>query len=639
MVVLGTYWIEPHFPKPGDVVINGLVVFISISTLDDPPHAGLWAAVRLVGAALSVSALALIWFGDPAAARRSRQPMSRIAFLVLTRLGGARVLYSVVFILALVSYFDLQGSETRLALAFWGAALIAKEFDLDGLLRAVHRLLHRGAEERVGTVGRLMDPDIVRFRLDAGVACARGTVVALSATGEVEDSTPVGLVVGHRLSVQAVEAEALLFDLSVSRSAMEQRHEVIKVDLERHPKIAKRLESNPLASSLERLIGFSYSGSEIARLYFELTSDPGLEEGHLVAVPGRRQQPAVLFQVINGRHRVEASIDGSDRAFTVAEAEQVGTWNPGRQGFDTHNWVVKENAPVLHVRADVGVERRLADRLLEVGNVPNSSYPATVDLHDLALFHSAILGVTGSGKSFLAYHLIERMSAEGIKVLCLDITGDYRRYLRDPVVLATRGGAVEAFLGQAEHGIGIVAFDNHTVHPIDAAHAVAKRALDWCRADRGPDEIRDPRPKVLLVLEEAHTLVPEWNSNPERNKQDTVNRTAQIALQARKYGLGFMIITQRTANVTKSILNQCNTIFAFQAYDETGFEFMKNYMGLHYVQALPNLKKRQGVIVGKASTSDRPLIVRFLDQDRRTTDGQVPVYPEQEEEVGDAAGE
>jgi DNA helicase HerA-like ATPase len=127
-------------------------------------------------------------------------------------------------------------------------------------------------------------------------------------------------------------------------------------------------------------------------------------------------------------------------------------------------------------------------------------------------------------------------------------------------------------------------------------------------------------------MEEAHALIPEWNSNPRRDLQDTVSATGQIFLQARKYGLGVMVITQRTANVIKSVLNQCNTIFAFQAYDETGFEFMRNYMGDHFVQALPTLKKRHGVIVGKASTSDRPVITKFLDQERTPRSGEAVVF-------------
>ena len=47
---------------------------------------------------------------------------------------------------------------------------------------------------------------------------------------------------------------------------------------------------------------------------------------------------------------------------------------------------------------------------------------------------------------------------------------------------------------------------------------------------------------------------------------------------------------------------------------------MKNYMGRHYVECLPNLKKRYGIIVGKASVSDRPIIVRFHDQIREANE-------------------
>ena len=89
-----------------------------------------------------------------------------------------------------------------------------------------------------------------------------------------------------------------------------------------------------------------------------------------------------------------------------------------------------------------------------------------------------------------------------------------------------------------------------------------------------------------------------------------------------KYLMGLMFFNSQPSSACTysyeepSILNQCNTIFAFQAYDETGFEFMKNYMGHHHVRALPNLGKRQGVIVGKASVSERPVIVRMHDQQR-----------------------
>jgi len=108
--------------------------------------------------------------------------------------------------------------------------------------------------------------------------------------------------------------------------------------------------------------------------------------------------------------------------------------------------------------------------------------------------------------------------------------------------------------------------------------------------------VLDPKPKVLLVLEEAHLLAPEWNFNPVPGLRDKVNQTSQLVLQARKYGLGFLVVSQRSANVVKSILNQCNTIFSFQAFDETGFDFLKNYMGSFHVQSVPNRKSRHGIV-------------------------------------------
>ena len=61
-------------------------------------------------------------------------------------------------------------------------------------------------------------------------------------------------------------------------------------------------------------------------------------------------------------------------------------------------------------------------------------------------------------------------------------------------------------------------------------------------------------------------------------------------------GLGCLLITQRTANVTKTILNQCNTIFAMRTFDDTGKEFLSNYIGRDYAGVLPSLSERHAVL-------------------------------------------
>lgn len=123
----------------------------------------------------------------------------------------------------------------------------------------------------------------------------------------------------------------------------------------------------------------------------------------------------------------------------------------------------------------------------------------------------------------------------------------------------------------------------------------------------------DNKAKVLLVFEEAHSLIPEWNSVANEGDKSATNGTAKVILQGRKYGLGSMVITQRTANISKSILNQCNTIFALRVFDDTGKQFLENYIGSEYSNLLPTLEERHCVAIGKAMKLKQPVILELND--------------------------
>lgn len=621
MLIIGTYWTEHFFTKPADVVINALVVLIAASTLDNPPHEVWWRALSWLSAALIVLGLIVVWLGTPALPEFDTSRVKKLLYGVIVRVGSSKVLFSFVFLLALLSYFDLRKPEAKLMAAFWGVVLLAQHIELDSIIGQIISLRRMRKPSIVGTLTRVSDPSIVRFAILDRKTCTKGAFVALSQNGMVSDDCPVGIVTGYRRSAGTLEGEALLLQSTFAQQSVDHRRLVIGLDASEREK----LTNNAIGERLNSLIGFAVRNTSIARIHFELIKRSQIEEGHLVSVkiPPNHE---VMYQVVDGRVFDEQTIELSDRAYTIGEAEQVGTWNQAHQGFETFSWVSGENAAVFHISENYEPAISAKENQFTIGHVPNSRFPVNIRLHNLVLFHSAILGVTGSGKSFLAFQLIEQSASSGIKVLCLDVTGDYKRYLRNCVVLKNNG-AVKEFLDGTEYMIGVVEFSEERVHPITATHMIAQTALKWCVDNRTADEIKEPKPKVLLVLEEAHLLIPEWNSNPAREHQDTVNKTSQVALQARKYGLGLMVITQRTANVTKSILNQCNSIVAFQAYDETGFEFMKNYMGDRYVRALPNLKKRQAVLVGKASVSDRPIIVRLSDQNRDTTETPPPELP------------
>jgi DNA helicase HerA-like ATPase len=121
--------------------------------------------------------------------------------------------------------------------------------------------------------------------------------------------------------------------------------------------------------------------------------------------------------------------------------------------------------------------------------------------------------------------------------------------------------------------------------------------------------------RVCIVFEEAHSLIPEWNAVASEGDKAATNGTAKAILQGRKYGLGCIVVTQRTANVTKSILNQCNTIFALRVFDATGMEFLKNYIGEDYAAVLSTLEDRHSVLFGRASSCRNPVLIRLNDRD------------------------
>lgn len=110
-------------------------------------------------------------------------------------------------------------------------------------------------------------------------------------------------------------------------------------------------------------------------------------------------------------------------------------------------------------------------------------------------------------------------------------------------------------------------------------------------------------------------MVPEWSSAVAEGDKAASNGSSRAILQGRKYGLGCLLITQRTANVTKTILNQCNTVFAMRTFDETGKEFLANYIGKDYASSLSSLAERHAVMFGKASSCENPILIRLNDRE------------------------
>lgn len=601
---------EYRFTKPNDVIINCLAAFVAISTLNNPPFPQWWEGLRW--GALGCGAVALLLAWDPGReGRLEGSILKSILYRIVTRLGSAEVLFSIVFVLALVSYLNPENASTKAFVIAWGAIAVTANLGLGSVGTSVSGARQARGRELLGDVHSFLSPSIVYCRRLANESLAPHELVGFSSSLRTTPNC-FGVVIDERPSASETLVSIALLENSIGNASLDEKSLVIRLSETDREFAVSTLKANP--AELNAVIGTVSEGTSIAQLRFEVFGSPRISAGSLLATQSLEKQ--VFYQVFGGSIAEEATLKGSTRAFVLGEAEQVGFWDQNLGGFETHDWVAPERSlvriidnqfapPAYHLKPDEH----------KVGNIPNSLYPVNIDIKELVLYHAGILGVTGSGKSFLAYDLIEQCASKGIKIVCVDPTGDYQRHL-ESAVLAPTTTHLKAFLNSADHQICILETSAGGKHPIEQAELVAQTCLSWCAQNREPEDVLHPRPKVLVVLEEAHLLVPEWNFNPERRLQDIVSKTSQIVLQSRKYGLGFLIISQRTANVVKSVLNQCNTIISFQAFDETGFDFLRNYMGSYHVRSLPNLKPRHGIIVGKASLSRRPLMVRFQDQER-----------------------
>lgn len=406
---------------------------------------------------------------------------------------------------------------------------------------------------------------------------------------------------------------------------------------------------------IKRLRGIVDSDTSPDYLLFEVIDDEGIAEGCLAEVRiGETRQ--VIYQVIDGVTREEIVQQKNKYGYARARARKIGAWDDAELKFVPVPWMPRLNSPVFLLESDEAPPAQDC-----IGHFPATPYGVRVDVSECVTHNTAILGILGVGKSFLAIELVERMIACGIKVLCLDLANQYETQLGDfldtafeadkkaELVAAGAGGAahknkelggsrntfvtavvnqMRAFLAQDDdHYLRIynpgqfrvtkqvsgwnadnAAFLRLTASEITAIFSDA--ALLICQELGMTDKAR-----LCLVYEEAHSLVPEWNSVAAEGDKAATAKSARAILQGRKYGLGCLLITQRTANVTKTILNQCNTIFAMRTFDDTGKEFLGNYIGSDYASVLPAMQPRHAVVFGKGSSCENPVLIRLNNQD------------------------
>lgn len=382
------------------------------------------------------------------------------------------------------------------------------------------------------------------------------------------------------------------------------------------------------------LIGFVVENSNISRINFEISTTKKLNEGFIVFCI--QDGVRIYYQILDAETKEEV-FESHPRGTHIVKSAQLGILD-NKKGFIKYPWVPAMNTPVFWQGSPIKKSKMKLDINEKViGEVPGSKIEVVADFNEIAEYHTAILGVTGTGKTEFAYDLIKHGLDNDYRIFCVDFTGEYKIRLSDkePVILGilekeseelerlidnVETGEysaakqkkdlfdflnivkpnikenVKKFLSGKNSGLGIFELQeiSNTRATLRATELYLSEIFKWSQKNKSK--------KILIVLEEAHTIIPEMNLYGY-DRVDTaavVGRMSQIALQGRKYNVGLLIISQRTALVSKTVLSQCNTFITFSLIDRTSLDFLANVYSEEHVKLIPNLQFLEALVYGKA---------------------------------------
>ena len=635
----------PWFVPPRDAIVSAVGAILVLTTMDlssvvqfrDELGQMRWV---FVGYSVAVAILAVIALFLHDANERS--PLGRFAFRLTSIFGRGEILFSAPAVISIVGAYQSSFSVMGWLVLFWVLMAVGKPIEK---IAVAWRQLGEdaGAAKGMPTVGiidRIDHPDIVRVKLSSGSSWRPNRLFTASMP---DGSQQFVMSLFSQVQGTEVVGTGLCLETVAEPISLPSGMVCASHDDEKTAEFIEKLSGVAGA----RLIGFVVENSTIGIISFEVAGNSGLKESDVIFA--RISGSDVFYQII-GAETVEENFDQNPRGTHVVRAAQLGVYSP-HDGFTKYPWLPAMNKPLFSVESRAFDPPTVGEREFKIGNVPSTNINVIARIDDLIDFHTAILGVTGTGKTELALDIVKEAVARGVKVFCVDFTGEYRHRLAElnpifpsPTVQeatdleqrlfaaetgewgakkekkalkegidalrTSTSGLITTFLESDADNLAVfeLAEITNTKASLRLTELYLSTIMNWARANRRARQI-------LIVLEEAHTIVPEvFGSGFDADTQFVVSRIGQIALQGRKYGVGLLVISQRTALVSKTILSQCNTFLTHSLIDQTSLNFLESVYSSQHTRLIPNLGRFEFLASGKAIKAERPIIlVREFD--------------------------
>lgn len=623
---------QPFFSKDCNIFVNAVTASLSLLLVPrESRDVTFWCFLFIV-LYLIVSSYILMWLRSKELHNENR--MVQFISRINRQLGSPNTLFSAFFLWGAIRQYGINSNEFNALLWFWVIFVILNIPSMASTIESLFQKNKAGNDEHVlGKIFGVQAKNTFLIKLIENRKALVNRFDFVEFLYSVDEKTHRGLV----LDVYQLDQEEWIRVLTTPEI-----DSLYENTLSEHvADLIYKSDNPPENDYLKRFIGVVGENSVIEKIKFNYNSKINIRNGELVELMIGEHR--VLYQVVQGITKTEQLEGKNQSGYVVGEAIQLGEWNCESGRFEYYGWVPTINTPI-YVASNIS-EPQILESEYQIGSIPNTNYPVILNKEIAVTHHTAILGVTGTGKSVFARNLINQIADNQTRVIIVDLTGEYRQkdLALKPIIDEENAKAISKeietlaiemakFANSRNHDVITNCEKNIKVRFFNAIKTFLEGeeekvvfeladitnnagVLDYTRwffwvLFNVAKNCKNYGKRVCVVLEEAHTVIPEISTmgTSENASKATVNSIAQIALQGRKYEIGFIVIAQRTVNVSKTVLTQCNSIVTFQELDKTTSDFLSNYMGRDYVDILPTLKPRMAIAMGKAFRSTAPML-------------------------------
>ncbi|MFA6397983.1 MAG: ATP-binding protein [Candidatus Paceibacterota bacterium] len=653
MIIFTIFFVEPYYTAPTNVFVNSfalVLMMISIPQKEFGDSYWWWAGL------IFFIFLLIFSFISKAIHNTNKSDdfiLNRLSFLIrdfLVIIGSGKILFSLVFFYFLLSsYLEkvITNKYILILFVFWSLVILISPEKVKSIIENYILKKDLSKTKSLGNIFAVQSDGMFLVRLHDNKTTYKFTTVIFRNLIDRDDDNLFSI--GFIFDIYFLKNEKWAKVLFIRKATKEEN---ITINTKKYKKdFIYKSDENYISKEINCFVGVIIENSDVGKIKFEYSEKiQKLEEGHLLEL--RTRNIKLFYQVIGCSTEKEKLESWNETGFIIGEAIQLGQWKENLS-FEKFGWVPPINTPVFLADTENEKVPSFSYPDYKLGVIPGTKLPSVINLNDAVSHHMAILGVTGSGKSFIAHEILKELQKD-TKVVCIDFTGEYKEkfdkdktkfefIINDPgkipeveqkiaeletekdkgkfadktkileykkAIQKKLDEYVKIFIeteGKSNIGLFELPELSNTTFLLEFTQFFIEAVFNYAKCKNNKDC------KIVLVLEEAHTIVPETNFLGDLgdygSNKALVSKMSQVALQGRKYKVGLLVIGQRSANISKTVLTQCNTVISFKAFDDTSFGFLTNYIGKEMVSLLPNLKQYQAIVTGKAIKSDTPMVI------------------------------